>query len=419
MVFTIGVIYFLYVLFKIYISVMEIGYISKAKNQTAVILKPSSYFKAARYKISNERVDIVSTLVEYFLFLFWMGYGLNWLDNLINIKDIALKTVVFIDIFIIINYLVTLPFSIYKTFVLDKKFGFSNMTVKLFITDTIKSGILFLIFGSLIIWIIAKIMLLFSNWWIWGFLFLFAVVIFINMIYPTFIAPIFNKFTILEDEDLRESIEKLMQKAGLKSEGVYTIDASKRDNRLNAYFGGLGKSKRVVLYDTLIKKLDKKELLSVLGHELGHFKHKDIYKNIFVTGMMLFVMFAIFGNLPQSVFDAFNVPPTPYGVIAIFLLLSPIVMFMLLPLIGLVSRKNEFEADEYGAQSGSKRDLATALMKLAEENKSFPRSHPLYIFFYYTHPPLIERLKKLGYDFENEEKDNALEGSCEHIQKEE
>ncbi len=415
MVFTIGIIYFIYVLLKIYIAVMEIGYVAKAKNMTAVILKPSSYFKAANYKISTERMEILSLLVDYALFLFWMGFGLNWLDNLINIKDIALKSVVFIDLFIIINYLASLPFSLYKSFVLDKKYGFSNMSVKLFITDTLKSGILFLIFGSLIVWIISLIMLNFSNWWLWGFVFLFAVVVFINMIYPTLIAPIFNKFTILEDMDLKEAIEDLMKKAGLKSEGVFTIDASKRDNRLNAYFGGIGKAKRVVLFDTLIKKLDKKELLAVLGHELGHFKHKDIYKNIFITALLLFVMFAIFGNLPKSVFDAFNTGDTPYGVISIFLLLSPLVMFVLLPVMGLVSRKNEFEADEYGAESVSKRDLATALMKLAEENKSFPRSHPLYIFFYFTHPPLLERLKRLGYDFAKEEEKEAMEGSCEHL----
>ncbi len=417
MVLTIGIIYFVYVLFKIYISVMEIGYVAKAKCQTAVILKPSSYFKAANYKISKERIEIVSALVEYILFLFWMGFGLNWLDSMILIEDTALKTVVFIDIFIAVNYLVMLPFTIYEKFVLDKKYGFSNMTVKLFIMDQIKAAILFLIFGSLIIWVIAKIMLTFSNWWIWGFLFLFGVIIFINMIYPTLIAPIFNKFTVLEDKELKDSIEELMKKAGLKSEGVYTIDASKRDNRLNAYFGGLGKSKRVVLFDTLLKKLDKKELLAVLGHELGHYKHKDILKNIFMMGVMLFVMFAIFGNLPKAVFDAFHVGyNTPYGIIAIFLLLSPIITFLMLPLMGLVSRKAEYEADEYGSESVSKRDLATALMKLAEENKSFPRSHPLYIFFYFTHPPLIERLKRLGYDFgeANEEKE-AVGESCDHI----
>ena len=167
--------------------------------------------------------------------------------------------------------------------------------------------------------------------------------------------------------------------------------------------------------NTQCTKLDKKELLAVLGHELGHFKHKDIYKNIFITALLLFVMFAIFGNLPKSVFDAFNTGDTPYGVISIFLLLSPLVMFVLLPVMGLVSRKNEFEADEYGAESVSKRDLATALMKLAEENKSFPRSHPLYIFFYFTHPPLLERLKRLGYDFAKEEAKEAMEGSCEHL----
>ncbi len=412
MVLTIGIIYFLYVLFKVYISVMEIGYVAKAKDQTAVILKPSSYFKAANYKISKERIEIISALVEYILFIFWMGFGLHFLEELIKIENMALKTVIFIDIFIAVNYIVMLPFTIYEKFVLDKKYGFSNMSVKLFIVDQIKAAVLFLIFGSLIIWAIAKIMLNFSNWWIFGFLFIFAVIIFINMIYPTLIAPIFNKFTVLEDEELRDSIEDLMRKSGLKSEGVYTIDASKRDNRLNAYFGGLGKSKRVVLFDTLLKKLDKKELLAVLGHELGHYKHKDILKNIFMMGMMLFVMFAIFGNLPKSVFDAFHLQNgSPYGIIAIFLLLSPIITFLMLPLMGLVSRKAEYEADEYGGESVSKRDLATALMKLAEENKSFPRSHPLYIFFYFTHPPLLERLKRLGYDFTNEEE--AIEKSWE------
>ncbi len=411
MVLTIGIIYFLYVLFKVYISVMEIGYVSKAKNEDAVILKPSSYFKAANYKIAKERIEILSTLFEYILFIFWMGFGLHFLEKSIQIEDMALKTVVFIDAFLIINYFLTLPFSIYEKFVLDKKYGFSNMTLKLFLTDLIKSGILFLVFGSLVIWVIAKIMINFSNWWLWGFLFLFAVIIFINMIYPTLIAPIFNKFTVLKDEELKDSIEDLMKKSGLKSQGVYTIDASRRDNRLNAYFGGLGKSKRVVLFDTLLEKLDKKELLAVLGHELGHYKHKDVLKNIFMMGVMLFVMFAIFGNLPKEVFEAFKITPnTPYSVISIFLLLSPIVTFLMLPLIGLVSRKAEFEADEYGSENVSKRDLATALMKLAEENKSFPRSHPIYIFFYFTHPPLIERLKRLGYDFSND-KDLSREES--------
>jgi STE24 endopeptidase len=218
----------------------------------------------------------------------------------------------------------------------------------------------------------------------------------INVIYPTLIAPIFNKFTILKDEELKESIEKLLSSVGLKTDGVFTIDASKRDNRLNAYFGGLGKSKRVVLFDTLIEKLTKNELLAVLGHELGHFKHKDIIKNIAMIGTLLFIMFFIFGNLPQSLFDAIKIEKTPYSIIAMFLIFSPILSLFFMPLFGMVSRSNEYHADEFGAECESKEELASALMKLANENKSFPKSHPLFIFFYHSHPPLVERLKRLG-----------------------
>jgi len=230
------------------------------------------------------------------------------------------------------------------------------------------------------------------------------------MIYPTLIAPIFNKFTPLQNEDLKNSIEDLLQKAGLKSSGVFSLDASKRDNRLNAYFGGLGKSKRVVLFDTLIEKLDKRELLAVLGHELGHFKHKDIIKNIFSSGVMLFVMFAIFGNLPKDLFLELGISNGIYMNIVLFLLLSPVLSFLFMPIFGMISRRNEYAADEYGSECESKEALSSALMKLANENKSFPLSHPLTIFLYFTHPPLVERLRKLGVDTKTS--DHCLEESC-------
>lgn len=396
MTLTIGIIYFIYILAKIYISVMEIGYVSKEKENKPVILLPSNYIKGANYKIKSERMSILGDLVDYFAFLFWMGFGLRWLDGAIVESDLVLKAVYFLLAFLGINYLITLPFDIYKTFSLDKKFGFSNTTPKLYITDQIKSIALTAIFGGAVIWVIAKIIQSFESWWLYGFFTVFALIIFINMIYPTLIAPIFNKFTILENEELRGAIEELLQKAGLKANGVYTIDASKRDTRLNAYFGGLGKSKRVVLYDTLIQKLNKSELLAVLGHELGHFKHKDIFKNIAMMGFLMFLMFFIFGNLPQKLFLTLGIPKAPHTVMAVFLLFSPIVSFVFMPLFGLMSRSNEYHADEYGASCENEVALANALEKLANENKSFPKSHPLYIFFYYTHPPLVERLKRLG-----------------------
>ena len=256
----------------------------------------------------------------------------------------------------------------------------------------------FLIFGSLLVWLISWIMLSLPNWWIWGFVAIFAVVLFINMIYPTLIAPIFNKFTPLQDEDLKSSIEALLSKAGLKSSGVFSIDASKRDKRLNAYFGGLGKSKRVVLFDTLIQKLQKHELLAVLGHELGHFKHKDILKNIASSAVLLFIMFGLFGNLPASLFEALHVNNTPQMVIVLFFLLSPVISFIVMPLLSAMSRANEYAADEYGSECESKEALGSALMKLAGENKAFPLSSKLTIIFYHSHPELVQRLQRLGVD---------------------
>ncbi|RUM66134.1 MAG: M48 family peptidase [Sulfurospirillum sp.] len=396
MLLTIGIVYFIYILIKVYVSVMEIGYVSRAKHDTPVILLPSNYVKAAEYKVKSQRMSILSDLIDYAMFIFWIGYGLKWLDMTIQIDDIALKSVVYILSFLAINYIVSLPFSIYSNFYLDKKFGFSTITPKLFIQDQLKAVLLTAVFGGVVVWIIANIIIHIQNWWLVGFVVVFAIVVIINMIYPTFIAPLFNKFKLLEDDDLKTSIENLLKDAGLISEGVYTIDASKRDNRLNAYFGGLGKSKRVVLFDTLIQKLQKNELLAVLGHELGHFKHKDILKNIALVGGLLFLMFAIFGNLPQELFNAIGVSNTPYSTIALFLLFSPVVSFFYMPLMGAVSRHNEYRADEYGSQVQSKEVLASALKKLANENKSFPKSSTVFKLFYYTHPPLIDRLKALG-----------------------
>jgi len=379
LVLTIGIIYFLYILVKIYVSIMEIGYVARAKDMTPVILPKQKYIEAAMYKIASERLNMLSTLFDYVLFIFWVGYGLRWLNTMVNIDNELTKSVVFVDLFIIVNYIVSLPFDIYSKFYLDKKFGFSNI-----------------IFG------ISYIIETFKLWWFWGFVFIYLIVIGINIIYPTFIAPLFNKFIPLENEDLKKSIEKLMSQAGLKSSGIFTMDASKRDNRLNAYFGGLGSSKRVVLFDTLIKKLTKND---------GHFKHKDIIKNILIMGVLLFLIFAIFGNLPESLFLSFGLQKTAFSVIAFFLLLSPIVAFIFMPIMGVLSRSNEYAADEYGSKCESKQTLANALEKLANENKSFPVSHPLYIFFYFTHPPLVERLKRLGKNYNNS--NMALKENCE------
>ena len=400
----------LYFVFNIYTSFMQIGYIKNAKNLKPIILDSSKYQEAANYAIEKEKLAICSSFYDFILFILWIGFGLSFLDSLIQIESFWLKAVVFVDLFIIINWFLTLPFELYSTFKLNKKYGFSNMTPALFIKDSIKTGILFLVFGSLVIAGISFIINSFSSWWIWGFAFIFAVIILINMLYPVIRDKMFDKFEKLKDKELEAKIENLLNEVGFKSSGVFSVDASKRDNRLNAYFGGLGATKRVVLFDTLVEKLSHNELLAVLGHELGHFKNGDILKNIGIMGVVMFVFFAIFGNLPDELFLGLSLNNEPYAIIAVFMIFSPILSFFLMPLISMISRHNEYAADEFGSNLSTKEDLVSALLKLANENKSFPLSHPMYIFFYCSHPPLVERFKELGYDVHNMDLKSALKG---------
>jgi len=401
MLMTIVAVYTLYVLISIYTSVMQIGFINDAKNKSAVLLKTSDYIKAASYSVAKEKLSILSSFFDYLVFIAWMGFGINFLSSNIFFENEALLNIAIVMGFVVINSVLSLPFTYYEKFVLDQKYGFNKSTLGLWIKDTLISFVMTFIFGSIVVWGIYEIISNLMYWWIWSFVFIFGVVVLINMLYPTFRAMFFDKLTPLKDEDLDEKIKDLMDKTGFKSSGVFVSDASKRDARLNAYFGGFGKAKRVVLFDTLIEKLSTKELLAVLGHELGHFAHGDIYKNIALVGGMLFVMFGIFGNLPESLYLELGVSQEPYMVMILLMLFMPVLGFIMMPIMGIVSRHNEYEADRMGSElggAGGEIELANALMKLVEENKSFPLSHPLYIFFHYTHPPVIERLRSLGVD---------------------
>ena len=411
---TIVGIYTLYILISIYTSVMQIGYINTAKRKKAVLLKTSEFLKAGNYSVAKEKMSIVSSFVDYIVFIAWIGFGISFLREIVPFDNEALINVAMVMGFLVVNSIISLPFSYYEKFVLDAEFGFNKSTIGLFIKDTLISFVMTVVFGSLVVWAIFEIISNFELWWLWSFAFIFVVIILINMLYPTFRAMFFDKLTPLENEELDESIKELMDKTGFVSSGVFVSDASKRDARLNAYFGGFGKAKRVVLFDTLIEKLTTKELLAVLGHELGHFAHGDIYKNIAMVGAMLFAMFGIFGNLPESLFLELGIAQEPYLVMILLLLFMPVLGFIMMPIMGIVSRHNEYEADKMGSELGGPVgaiELANALQKLVTENKSFPLSHPVYIFFHYTHPPVLERLKELGVDIENIDK-SSLEGSC-------
>ena len=410
-------VYTIYVLVSIYTSVMQIGYINQAKRKTPVLLTASEFLKAGNYAVAKEKLSIVNSFVDYLFFIAWMGFGISMLQANLFLENEALTNIAIVMGFLIINSVLSLPFSYYEKFVLDEEFGFNKSTLGLWIKDTLIAFVMTLVFGSLVVWGIYEIIVNFTLWWLWSFIFIFAVVILINMLYPAFRATFFDKLTPLKDEELDDKIKELMDKTGFVSSGIFVSDASKRDARLNASFGGFGKAKRVVLFDTLIEKLTTKELLAVLGHELGHFAHGDIYKNIALVGGMLFVMFAIFGNLPESLYLEMGLSQEPYLVMILLLLCMPVLGFVMMPIMGIVSRHNEYAADKMGSELGGPAgaiELANALQKLVTENKSFPLSHPLYIFFHYTHPPVLERLKELGVDVGDTDQ-TSLEGKCEAV----
>ncbi len=396
MLLTLTAIFTLYVLIKLYVNVMQIGFINSAKVKEPHLMNQEEYIKAGQYAVAKEKLAMVTTFVEYGLFLVWIGGGIVYLQSLFN--DSNLATLYIVLSYILINSLLMLPLDIYEKFIMDKKFGFHKSSLALYVKDTLIGTLLTIIIGGVIIFVIDKIIVSSELWWLWSFSFIFGVIILINMFFPTIRAMFFDKLSPLEDEELKGEIQALMDKTGFVSSGVFVSDASKRDARLNAYFGGLGKSKRVVLFDTLLEKLSKKELLSVLGHELGHFAHGDIYKNIAMVGGMLFAMFALFGNLNEKFYLDLGLAQNSSSIMILFLIFMSLLSFVMMPVMGLVSRHNEFEADKTGSELGSSEDLISALKKLVTENKSFPLSHPLHIFFYYTHPPVMERIKELGGD---------------------
>ncbi len=397
---TILALYSLYTFMRLYISFMQIGYINDEKRKDPVLMPAGKYMVAANYAVAKEKLSLVETFVDYLMFVWWVLAGFALLASVVQVEGAIIQAVLFLFGFIIVNYVVGLPFQLYQTFKIDEDFGFNKMTAKMFILDTVKSAALFIVLGGAIFAVLAWIISQYEMWWLWGFVLIFSIAVLANVLMPFFMS-LFNKFSPLDEGELRDAITKLMEQAGLKSDGIFVMDASKRDSRLNAFFGGLGKSKRVVLYDTLIEKLNKKELLAVLGHELGHFSHGDIWKNIAMMGLLLFISFYLFGHLPDELFTQMGVIPEAGVQIAMLMLLLPLVSFVFTPFMSYVSRHNEYAADEFGSKMGGKENLVSALLKLITENKAFPKSHPLVIFFYYTHPPVLERLKELGYDASN------------------
>ncbi|EHU6022478.1 M48 family metallopeptidase [Campylobacter jejuni] len=387
----------LYTALLSWISYAQIRFLEREKDKQAQILSEKDYQNAADIAIENEKFKLFSNFYNLIINIAWIGFGFLYLKELFISSNTRFENTLFLLSFLIITSILNLPLSIYKSFIKDKAHGFSNMTVKLFIKDTMKSLILTLIFGFLILYALLFCYDFFGTfWWIAAFIFAFCIIVIINLIYPTLIAPIFNKMKKLDDENLLKKISSLMKQCGFSANGVYVIDASKRDKRLNAYFGGLFKSKRVVLFDTLLKALNERELLAVLGHELGHFVHKDIIKALFNGAITMFLLFFVFANLPEFVYLESHLEGVNGGVFALLFILANIFSFLISPMLNALSRKNEFAADQHGAKVTSKEDMKNALIALARENKAFIKTSKIYTFFYLSHPSISDRIKALS-----------------------
>ncbi|AXL42071.1 M48 family metallopeptidase [Campylobacter jejuni] len=387
----------LYTALLSWISYAQIRFLEREKDKQAQILSEKDYQNAADIAIENEKFKLFSNFYNLIINIAWIGFGFLYLKELLISSNTRFENTLFLLSFLIITSILNLPLSIYESFIKDKAHGFSNMTVKLFIKDTMKSLILTLIFGFLILYALLFCYDFFGTfWWIAAFIFAFCIIVIINLIYPTLIAPIFNKMKKLDDENLLKKISSLMKQCGFSANGVYVIDASKRDKRLNAYFGGLFKSKRVVLFDTLLKALNERELLAVLGHELGHFVHKDIIKALFNGVITMFLLFFVFANLPEFVYLESHLEGVNGGVFALLFILANIFSFLISPILNALSRKNEFAADQHGAKVTSKEDMKNALIALARENKAFIKTSKIYAFFYLSHPSISDRIKALS-----------------------
>lgn len=366
------------------------------------VFDEKEYQKSQEYKLANYRFGLLSdgfSLVLTLCFL-WFG-GFEWIDQLTRSisQNIIPMALIFFGLITFGSAILGLPFSYYRTFVIEEKYGFNKTTKKLFFMDKIKGGILTAILGGgilgLFIW--------FYQWtgpkfWIYTWVMVGVVILFINLFYSRLIVPMFNKQTPLNEGSLKNAIEGYAQKVGFELKNVFVIDGSKRSTKANAYFSGFGKEKRITLFDTLIHDLDEEEIVAVLAHEVGHYKRNHIIFNLVlslaVTGFTLYIL-SLFINHPEiSKAIGVTTPSFHAALVGFALLYSPISEITGLAM-NYLSRKFEFQADDYAKNTFSATPLVTSLKKLSKNSLSNLTPHPAYVFVHYSHPPLVERIRNL------------------------
>jgi len=360
--------------------------------------------KAGHYNqaklLANHFEIIFSTIV---LLIWTLGGAMNWLDIFWHqrISDPILLGTVFILSIMLIASFIDLPFSIYRNFILEERFGFNRMTIKTFTGDLIKELILTLALGMPLIYAILYLMNISTigdYWWIyvWAILSLFTITM--MWIYPTFIAPIFNKFKPLENNSLRSRIDNLLNRTGFGSDGIFIMDGSKRSSHGNAYFTGIGKNKRIVFFDTLLKGMEEKEIEAILAHELGHFHHKHVRQRIVSSFIFSLISLALLGYLIKQgwFFHGLGISePSAHTALVLFSLTLPVFSFFITPISNLISRKHEFQADAFAASHTDANDLISSLTKLYRENSSTLSPDKYYSAFHDSHPSAILRIARL------------------------
>lgn len=375
-------------------------------DQVKEFYEEEKYQKAMNYSKVNSKLGIISSILGFALIL--MALFLGWfayLDEMVNqnIDNPILRALAFFGAIGLVSTLMSLPFSIYRTFVIEEEYGFNKTNVKTFILDLIKGGLLSTILGGLILSIIVYLYLkLGINFWWAAWLVVAIFMLFMTLFYSNIIVPLFNKQSPLEDGPLREAIHAFATEVGFKLDNIYVIDGSKRSTKANAYFTGLGAKKRIVLYDTLIKDHTTEELVAVLAHEIGHYKKKHTQTGLIIslaqTGLLLFLLslfIAPGGEIAQAAADALGAQPSfQIGILVFGILFSPISTILGI-FMNMISRKNEYQADAFAREYYSGKELSQALIKMSVNHLSNLNPHRAFVFVNYSHPPLIQRLNAL------------------------
>ena len=366
--------------------------------------------RAAAYTADKLQFGLLSAVVSTATLVAWtlLG-GLNELNQWLRASVLPewgpmAYQLSILGCFALIGGLIDLPLSAWSTFRIEQKHGFNRMTPGMWIGDLIKQTLVGVILGApiaaLILWLMGAAG---PQWWLWAWVAWVSFSLLLMVIFPIFIAPLFNKFEPLDDQHLADRVTQLMKRCGFQAKGLFVMDGSRRSAHANAYFTGLGASKRVVFFDTLLKKLNHGEVEAVLAHELGHFKHKHVLKRMVMMFVMSLAGFALLGWLTQQVwfYQGLGVQPNmqaPNHALALllFMLALPVFLFFVSPVFAALSRRDEYQADAYACLQARREDLASALIKLYKDNSSTLTPDPMYVRFHYSHPPAAERLAAMA-----------------------